>query len=202
MVLCIAACTQVAMAQNTVESIRARYAAIKDYIATHVEDNANDGATWAEYYHLEVRQYLPATGGHKEDTYLYWEEREEDRVYPSHYLLFATKKYNFSAMQYYEEYLFDKDGKVAFIYCRDPYFSVDEQTPSTECELRFYLNKGKLLKVIIKKRANENEQFKQVYDGPTLKKEYLPFFNNYMDSAAKLSRLFTEIEKNSYDYSE
>ena len=105
-------CLQAGWAQNTVESIRKRYSDMKEYISTKNEDNPMDGATWGEYYHLEARMFLPASGGHKENLYMYWDEREEEKIYPSHYITFATTKYNYSAMDYYEEFMYDKDGNT------------------------------------------------------------------------------------------
>ena len=76
--LCFAACLQVGWAQNTVESIRQRYNAMKEYIATHQGNDQYDGAEWGNWYHLEVRQWLPGTGGHVEETYFYYDEEEPE----------------------------------------------------------------------------------------------------------------------------
>ena len=195
-------CLQGTWAQNTVESIRKRYASVKEYIASHVGTNENDGAEWAEFYHLEARQFLPATGGHKEDVYMYWMEREEDKIYPSHYLIFATTKYNYSDREMYEEYLYDKDGKVAFIYAHDPSWSLGENSEDKEYEFRFYFNKGKLLKTIIKNREFEQGDYKDVYSGSTPKSEYASYCKMLIDKAEKIRLMFIAIEKEAYNYSE
>ena len=202
LLLCFAACLHQGWAQNAMESIRQRYAAIKEYIASHQGTNENDGAEWAEYYHLEARQFLPATGGHKEDVYMYWNEREEEKTYPSHYLHFATSKYNYSAIEYQEEYLYDEDGKVAFIYVHDPNWSRGEYDDGKEHEFRYYFNKGKLFHVIVKSRADRQQAFQETYAGSTLKSEYAPTYQQYLNKAEKIRLMFIAIEKEAYDYSE
>ena len=171
LLLCLSAFLQIGWAQNTMESIRQRYSAIKDYIATHTGDNKYDGAEWGEYYHVVARQFLPGTGGHQEDVYMYFDEREEEKIYPSHYMTFATSRYNFSAREYYEEYLYDKDGKVAFVYVHDPSTSFDEGTDDKEYEMRFYLNKGKLIRSIIKELKLDEKTYREICDQLDRQKE-------------------------------
>ena len=48
MLLCFMASMQLVHAQDALESIRQRYASIKNYIETHQGSNPNDGAEWAE----------------------------------------------------------------------------------------------------------------------------------------------------------
>ena len=88
--VCLATWVLLGQAQNTVESIRQRYADAKAYIERHTGNDNNDGSDWAEYYHMEARHFLPGTGGHKEDVYMYFNEKEVDAIYPPHYLTFAT----------------------------------------------------------------------------------------------------------------
>ena len=59
--LCLAVHVQCGWAQNTIASIRQRYADMKEYIESHNGDNENDGADWKECYHVEARHFLPAT---------------------------------------------------------------------------------------------------------------------------------------------
>jgi len=200
--LCFAISVQFVSAQNTVESIRQRYAAIQDYIATHTGSNEYDGSDWSEYYHVESRQFLPGTGGHKEDIYMYWNEREEEKVYPSHYITFATVKYNFAARKYQEDFLYDEDGKLAFVFGYDCDAYNGETSLGGEHEFRFYLNKGKLIRAIVKKRTDMTQPFKEVYSGTTLPQAYRYFFENYQEKAEKIRQMFIAIEKEAYDYSE
>ncbi len=202
LLLIFAVMVQTGWAQNTVESIRERYTAIKERISSRNGTNPNDGAEWLECYHMEARQFLPATGGHIEDVYMYWDEREEEKIYPSHYLTFATKKFNFAAREYYQEMMFDPDGRVAFIYAYDPMWSPDDGTDDEEYEFRFYLSKGKLIKGTVRKRTDSNQAFTEVYSGATLRKEYMGYFQSCMGSAESIKKLFIAIEEEAYDYTE
>lgn len=200
--LCLMACLQGAMAQNTVESIRQRYQSMKEYISTHTDQNMNDGAEFGEFYHLNVSQWLPATGGHLEDTYFYWGEVEdnEDLVYPDHYLEFVTTRYNFAARNYYEEYLYDADGNVAFIYAYDPMTAMEDGADDKEYEFRFYMNKGRLIKGIIMQKGYEQQSFKEEWQGTKLPAKYADKYAGYLASAKQLSELFANIEKRTYSY--
>ena len=53
LLVCLAAWVLPGQAQNTVESIRQRYADEKAYIEHHTGDDNNDGSDWAEYYTAE-----------------------------------------------------------------------------------------------------------------------------------------------------
>ncbi|MBR6262148.1 MAG: hypothetical protein IKR05_02910, partial [Prevotella sp.] len=115
---------------------------------------------------------------------------------------FATTKYNYSDREMYEEYLYDKDGKVAFIYAHDPSWSFGENSEDKEYEFRFYFNKGKLLKTIIKNRELEQGEYKDVYSGSTPKSEYASYCKMLIDKAEKIRLMFIAIEKEAYNYSE
>ena len=196
-------CWQAGWSQKSIEAIRDRYASYKNYIATHTGTNQYDGGEWAEYYHIEVRQTLPGTGGHMEDVYMYWDEKEsDDLVYPPHYLTFATTKYNFAARVFYEEYMFDIDGNPEFIYAYDPLWAPGESTEDAQYEFRFYLSKGKLIKAVIKKRTADDQPYTDVFSGTSLKKEFAKVFSNYKANAARIKQLFIHIEDSSYSYSE
>ncbi|MBQ6202516.1 MAG: hypothetical protein IJK46_00265 [Prevotella sp.] len=198
LLICMAACLQLGHAQNTMESIRQRYTEAKKYIESHQGTQDNDGSDWGEYYHMEARLFLPATGGHKEDVYMYWNEREEDVVYPSHYLTFATSKYNYAARNFYDEYLFDEDGKVAFVYVYDPLTSISDDEPDMEYEFRFYLNKGKLIKAIVKRRADDQQPFTEVYSGTSLKNRLSTVYDQYVTKAECIRKMFIAIEEEAY----
>jgi len=204
--LCIACCWQIGWTQNSVGSIQKRYAQQKAYIANYNGNDSYNGADWAEYHHLKTRQFLPGTGGHEEDLYLYWdkversEQAEDPDIYPLHCLTFATKKYNYAAREFYEEYMYDQDGQPAFIYGYDMMWAPEDSQTYEPYEFRFYLNKEKLIKVIIKKRAENQQAFTVVYSGTTLKKEYEEAFNTYLHSAKAISKFFLVIEKETYNY--
>jgi hypothetical protein len=200
--LLLAACWQVAVAQNTVESIRERYQAMKEYVASHQGSNNYDGADFGEFYHLESRQWLPATGGHIENTYLYYGEVEtdEDVIYAPHYVKFVTTKYNYAAREFYEEYLYDQDGHVAFIYAYDPMTEFDGDRHDKQYEFRFYFNKGKLLKAIIKRKGADDAEYKEVLNDKNIKPIYADVFKQYQAKARQMRELFINIEKEAYVY--
>lgn len=210
--LCLLVCIiQCGWAQSTVESIRKRYADIKEMIAekTGEEENFNDGATFTQCYKVEASHWLPATGGHKENITFYFGEREneEDQIYDSHYLTFVTTKYNYSVREYYEEYLYDEDGKIAFIYAFAPYEYVEDTGSADDVplqiEFRFYFNKGKLLHAIIKKRPvedNSTTPFKVDYEGKKLNGYYDQAYQRYVYSAEKYGKLFNTLDETTYGY--
>ena len=146
---------------------------------------------------------LPGSGGHIEDVYMYWEEKgegDEDLIYPPHVLTFATKKYNFAARPYYEEYLFDSEGNLQFVYGYNPMWAPDESAEDEQYEFRFYLNKGKLIKAVIKKRADDKQPYKEVFSGTALKGSFSKEFSTYKANADALKLLFGNIEKEAYNY--
>lgn len=190
----------VCMAQNTVESIRQRYAYAKEYARTFTGGNIDDGADFGEYYHLEARQWLPGTGGHIEHTYLYYAEKESDDevIYKPHYLTFATKRFNYAAREYYQEFLYDADGKVAFIYAYDPMTQFEGDENDKQYEFRFYFSKGKLIKALVKRWNDSEKEYQQVYDGATLKGEYRSSFEELLSASRAVHQLFIDVEKEAY----
>jgi len=188
-------------AQNTVESIRQRYTEMKEYVATHTKDNQWDGAYYGEYYHLQAHQWLPGTGGHMEDTYLYWGEVEsddEDVIFKPHYVKFVTKKYNYAARNYYEEFLYDPDGNVAFIYAYDPMTQYDDDANDMQYEFRFYLDKGRLIYTIVKRKGYDEAEYQQVWAGDKPNAQYQSKCDAYINIARTMRELFINIEKEAY----
>lgn len=185
---------------SLVESIRQRYTEMKEYVATHTGHDLHDGADFGEYYHLEARQWLPATGGHIEDSYLFWGEVEGDaeEIYPRHYVKFVTKKFNYAARNYYQEFLYDPDGHVAFIYAYDPMLQLEGDAGDMQYEFRFYLNKGRLLKAIVKSRRYDQQEYQQVWSDNTLKPVYQSQYDEYIGAARTMRKLFVNIEKEAY----
>jgi len=91
-------CLQVALAQNTIESIRKAYQAQQAEIAEMAEDFPYDGYPPC-YYQLSVVMNLPATGLHRENIRMYFGEMAQDdednyNPYPPHYLSFLTTKFD------------------------------------------------------------------------------------------------------------
>jgi hypothetical protein len=76
LLLLIAACWHTLCAQNTVESIRQRYAAIKDDITEMMKEDGFPPV----YYEVKVVQNLPGTGPHHEMTKMFYDERDDDEI--------------------------------------------------------------------------------------------------------------------------
>lgn len=204
-ILCLAACLQGAWAQSAVENIRQRYNAMKELIASHSGEADTDGADNGTFYHLTGTFNLPATGFHTEDTYLYFEDEEdptEEKIYLPHRLTFATTRYNFAPRVYYEEYLYDADGRVAFIYAYDPMMAFDDDEQDMQYEFRFYMEKGRVVKTIVRKKSYDEEAFRDVWQGNQLPKKYERAHSSLVANAAQLATLFKDIEKRTYSYAE
>jgi hypothetical protein len=199
---CFVASVHIAYAQDKMQDIRQRYASAKEYIETHKGTNPNDGADYADYYHLKGQQMMPGTGGHQDDIFMYWFEREEDKIYPSHYLNFATRKYNFAALQYYEEYLYDASGELAFAYIHNPYWSPDGEGEQKEYEFRFYFDRGRMIHTVIKSRANGQQTYKEIQNGSKLDPLYVDVREKAEYDAERIRQMFINMEKVTYDYDE
>ena len=189
-------------AQNTVESIRQRSTEAKEYARTHTGSDLYDGADFGEYYHLEARQWLPGTGGHIENTYLYYDEvdSDDDVIYKPHWLKFVTKRFNYAAREYYQEFLYDADGKVAFIYAYDPMTQLEGDENDSQYEFRFYFSKGRPIKAIVKRKQGDDKEFRQVYDDNAILPAYRQPYNELLTAAHTIRQLFTDIEKEAYKY--
>ena len=68
---------QMAVAQNTIATIRKAYQDQKNEIVQMAEDFPYDGMPPA-YYNLSVVMNLPATGLHRENIRMYFGEQEQD----------------------------------------------------------------------------------------------------------------------------
>lgn len=193
---------QVVCAQNTIQSIREAYQAQKKVIADMCETYPYEGMPPA-LYHLKVLMNLPATGLHEENIRMYFGEQEQDdeenyNPYPPHFLSFLTTKYNYAARQFYEEYLYDNQGQLMFIYA---------QTPDIDMgcmhELRLYFDGQKLLRLNVKKSeelesfddtATKKAGFKDVYTGTTIPEAYQEFCDIYIAKAKQFLGMFKSID--------
>ena len=199
--LLLACCMLAAQAQNTIESIRKAYQEQKEFIAL-MNDNFPSEGIPPEYYHLHVMQNLPGTGGHQEHVWMYYGElpaEEEGDPYPPHYLSFVSSKYNFAAREYYEEYLYDSQGRVMFIYVRTP--AVDL---TSMYEFRLYFDGKRLLRLNVKESKGEAFDdetaisFKDVYTGNKITEQYSEYCSQYIASARKFLEMFKAIDGNTY----
>lgn len=197
--LLLCAVTLTATAQKEVDAIRKRYGEMKQMISLMGEgpdwqDRAIDadspGGWPPEYFQVKVVQNLPATGYHEENVKMFFEEvrTSEEEIYPPLRLAFASSKYNFAAREFYEEYLYDEQGKLIFIYAMSPDIVDDKM-----CELRFYL-KGKLvIKTIVKTRRHDEEQFQEEYSGEMVPDEYTEWLDQYIISSQNIQKMFDAV---------
>jgi hypothetical protein len=193
-------CLQVAQAQNTIESIRKAYQDQKAVIAEMCEEFPYEGYPPC-YYHLSVAMNLPATGLHRENIRMYFDEVEQDNEedynpYPPHYLTFLTTKYNYAAREFYEEYLFDEKGQVMFIYAQTPDIDMSKMH-----ELRLYFNGKNLLRLNVKacQDGMDSEKlkasdFKDVYTGTTIPEAYQQACEMYQAKASQYLGMFKSID--------
>ena len=192
--LVLLAGSTVALAQNTVESIRKLYGEVQE----NIRHMANDEMP-AEYYNLHVKQNLPGTGPHDVNMMMYYTEKPgqaEDEIYPEHSLLFATTKYNYAVREYYEEYLFDAKGKLLFAYSR---YVGDEM--DNVYELRLWFDGKRLLQAAAKENTSEDWShpvFRSVYTGNALPEKFRGKSVMLKDEAKRILRLFDSIKSNPF----
>ena len=198
----------VAQAQHTIESIRKEYQAVHEEIARRTPNEDGFSEMPPEYYDLEVMRNLPATGPHKEQIRMIFEEveGEEGGISPPHCLRFVTAKYNFAAREFYEEYLYDKDGRLLFIYAITP--DVDVDGYMVPYELRMWFDGKRLLRfqasVLDEKIENptiavlRKAKFKQLYSGKSVPEKYQEEATRCQLRRTSFLQLFKSIEDNNY----
>ena len=106
LLICSAACS--VWAQDARKNIREHYAAVKEQLRMYDElKETGDIYPVPQTYSVIVKQNLPGTGYHEETIQMVYREKTkyDGQIYADLYLDFATKKYNFAARQFYEEYL-------------------------------------------------------------------------------------------------
>lgn len=196
-----------AEAQNTVESIRKEYQNVHEWIARMIPDSDSMTGIPPEYYDLSVVQNLPGTGPHRESIRMYFEDGETDEegaVYPPHCLRFLTASYNFAAFPYYEEYLYDANGQVSFIYAVTPDAVPEDFVPY---ELRMYFEGDRLLRFTAK-RANmvkpydfnslQGLSYTEKFSGTAVPRQYVQEADRCILRAKRFLHMFKGIDDNTY----
>lgn len=194
---------QGANAQDAIASIRKHYNETKasvDLMMKAYEDRCKgidevmgDEGWPPAFYETTVMQNLPATGPHKETfRYFYYDyedyEREGGPVFWRK-IHFATVAYNFAAREYYEEYLFDEQGNIQFIYARNS--DMDEYA---QLDFRFYFDKGKLVHAIVQGRNDLEGEFTSLYTGKNPPKKYKDYVDGYVNYTKRVKALFDAID--------
>ena len=186
----MSALTQTAQAQDIKKAIRAHYAEAKAYV-DQVAKMEREGFSYPvpQYFSAHVKQNLPATGFHQEEVLMYYQERRDsdEQIYPSLYLDFAVKKYNFAAREYYEEYLYDDKGQVMFIYAYTP-----NEDLTKILQFRLYFDGQRLLQLNVK--ADEAD----IYTGTTIPEEYSGYCSLYTDWARHHLELFKAVDSHTH----
>ena len=191
--LALGSLAQTAKAQDVKSAIRQHYAEAKAYIEQMKQVEAEgDQYPVPQVFSVKVEQNLPGTGYHEEDIKMYYREEQDsdEQIYPDLLLDFATKHYNFAARTYYEEYLYDKEGRLAFFYGSTPDI---EEAMTYVHELRFYFDKGQLIEVLVKRRPIEGGTFTTVYQGKTLPEEYKGYYESRLSSSEGIVQTFKAI---------
>ena len=213
LLLCVA-WALTAVAQNTVESIRKQYQEVYEWIG-HMSDEFPAEGIPPEYFDLHVAQNLPGTGPHHENVRMYYGDKEPELVdgeeegvnpYDDHYLLFVTAKYNFAAREFYEEYLYDEQGNVIFIYAITP--DVEEPGNMSPYELRMWFDGDRLLRFMAKRFDGQPEgldiatlkkgTFKEEHTGKTIPAKYEREASRCQLRAKRFLTMFQGIDDNTY----
>jgi hypothetical protein len=193
LLLAMSALTQTAQAQDVKKAIREHYAEAKAYV-DQVAKMEREGFSYPvpQYFSAHVKQNLPATGFHQEEFLMYYQERRDsdEQIYPSLYLDFAVKKYNFAAREFYEEYLYDEQGRIQFIYATSPDMDFEN-----DYEFRFYFSKGQLSEMLVKRRPQGNGEYTTVYTGKTVPEEYRQSYEGYSFTSKNVMRVFNAINE-------
>ena len=191
--LALGSLAQTAKAQDVKSAIRQQYAEAKAYVEQIKQLEAEgDQYPVPQVFSVKVEQNLPGTGYHEEEIKMYYREEQDsdEQIYPDLLLDFATKHYNFAARTYYEEYLYDKEGRLAFFYGSTPDI---EEAMTYEHELRFYFDKGQLIEVLVKRRPIEGGTFTTVYQGKTLPEEYKGYYESRLSASKDIMQTFKAI---------
>ncbi len=199
--LLLLCCLTSAWAQRSIADIRKAYKQQKELMAQMSDDFPAEGIP-PQYYQLRVAQNLPGTGVHQEDVRFYYSghpSADEDDPYPTHALTYASASYNFAARQFWEEYLYDDDGRVCFIYARTP----DVDFPKIH-ELRIYLEGNRLLRFSAKEAPDASalegdaDAFKQVYEGKEIPENFADCCERLANRADANKQLFQSIDSHTY----
>ena len=188
--------TLAAQAQDAKQAIRQHYADAKAQVAQMQElEKSGDQYPVPQTYTVVIKQNLPGTGYHEETLQMFYREEMEnaEQIYADLYLDFAVQKYNFAAREYYQEYLYDKQGRIEFIYATEP-----DVIDGIDYEYRFYFSQGRLIDVLVKSRqTGEGETaFKTIYQGKAVPAQYSEEYKNCVASSKSIMTVFKSIDSN------
>lgn len=188
--------TLAAQAQDAKKAIRQHYADVKAQVS-QIQELEKTGDTYPvpQTYTVIIKQNLPATGYHEETLQMFYREelKNDEQIYADLYLDFATQKYNFAAREYYQEYLYDKQGNIEFIYSIEP-----DVINGIDYEYRFYFSKGRLIDVLVKSRKTGAGEtiFNTIYQGKTVPAQNIDEYKARVASSKSIMNVFKSIDKN------
>lgn len=145
LLLALAVTTQAQDAQ--IAQIRERYAEAKQYVA----DAERLQAEGQPGYILAITNnyQMPGCGPTNETIHYYYNGRYDEEVSAVIYRPYLiTRKFNVAANQFYQEFLFDKDGNTMFFF----------EKMNTD-ETRYYYSANGLIKEIIKSQRSMDDVF-------------------------------------------
>lgn len=96
---------------------------------------------------------------------------------------FATQQFNIVARNYYDEYLFDANGKIRFAYRRYP---TDE---NDMVELRYYFEDGRLLKTMVKVKKSGETKYTTQYEGTFMPSEWIYDYSDILDECEAVMKM-------------
>lgn len=193
---------QTGKAKAIVASISKHYAEVKEYsgkmAAAYADSRIEaeqmmDNEAWPpSIYQTTIMQNLPGTGPHKETfRFFYYEEEDyesEGGPYFMRKIHFATVSYNFAARNYKEEYLFDEQGNLIYVYGRNY-----DTNMYVEVDFRLYFDKGKLIHAMLEGRDNEKDAFTPIPSTLPLQDRFMHMVKQYQQDAKKVKALFEAI---------
>ena len=178
---------------QTVESIRKDYNAAKDLEKRQQGDDASD----INVFQTKVYKMWPGSGPHEAQVTMYCSNNDDDEDYSAYLdnsICFVTTSYNVAAKSYYEEYLYNRDEKIEFIYARGVDDSGDMES-WTEYEYRFYFGANGVIKLIVKRRPfGDESQFAQEYSGVTVPDKYKAKLKELQSSSKYFKDLFDTLD--------
>lgn len=186
-------------AQDAISTIRKHYAEAQQMVAEYAKSEKEGEMPFPEYYEVNISQNLPGTGPHMERIRLYYylndltDDWKPDGPMLSRNLHFVTWKYNYAARDFYEEYLFDQQGSIEFIYCRNA--DMDDFNGG---ELRFYFKDGKLIKVLVSIRNAKTDKYEQKYSGTTIPEPYVALYKSCQSDIKRFKKLFDDIDSGTF----
>lgn len=178
--------TTMVLAQNPIADIRKHYAEAQERVAQNEKlMNAEEEYPTPNYRQYNYVTLLPGSGRHEERLMMY--EKSEENDYGEcvrKWIDFAIYKYNYGSRAFYEEFLYDENEEVEFVYAVNP-----DMQDFLGGEFRFYLKDGKLVKVLVKLRDNQTDNMEVQYEGKDIPETYKSQYQIYIDRANQIRKL-------------